>query len=88
MTPTRDPLVWIAQHLQDHDSMGSPGPRSSEPCGSNLSEQTDSTLPLYLWQAHGKALNVDFFGLLIALDLECIAFPKHEVKKEKQKISL
>ena len=55
MTPTRDPLVWIAQHLQERD-----GPRSPEPCGSNLSEKADNALPSYLWGAHGKALNVDF----------------------------
>lgn len=60
MTPTRDPLVWIAQHLQERDGLGSPGPRSPEPRGSNLSEKTDNALPLYLWGAHGKALNVDF----------------------------
>ena len=60
MTPTCDPLVSIAQHLPERDRVGSPGPCSSEPCGSNLSEKADNALPSYLWGAHGKALNVDF----------------------------
>ena len=87
MTPTHHPLVWITQHLQERDSVGSPGPCSSEPCGSNLSEQTDRSAIIFTGGTW-KGTECRFFGLLIALDLECLAFLKHEVKKQKQKISL